>query len=222
MVKDYPVKLLLVDNYDSFTFNLKNLLLSQEGVSLVVRRNDEDFISEVAAHQYDGAIIGPGPGSPEDDDYFGYNKQLIREYGVRSFPILGVCLGFQGIFHCFGGNLKLGREPVHGKVSELFICTSGTLLKDVPEKTPVMRYHSIVADVAEKIPADIEITSYPYTEDGENADKSSPMSLEHKQFPIYGVQFHPESFATKAGETIITNFLEKCKTINYSNGLIGM
>ncbi len=210
------INILLVDNYDSFTFNLNNLVLSYEEISLSVRRNDENFISKVESREYDGAIIGPGPGSAEDESYFGYNKELILNHGQRGFPILGVCLGFQGIYYYLGGKLKLGKEPVHGKVSELCITQQGALFQGVPQRAAAMRYHSIIADTCQ-IPDDIELTSYPYLDDKINVDLKTPMSLEHKKYPIYGVQFHPESFATIVGGTIMQNFINVCRGIKFSN-----
>ncbi len=204
------INLLLVDNYDSFTFNLKDILSAQEGICLDVCRNDEDFLSNVKAGKYDGAVIGPGPGSPEEEKYFGNNKKLILDYGRRGLPILGVCLGFQGIYHCFGGRLRLGDQPVHGKVSQLAIVKPSCILDSIPERASVMRYHSIVADTSEPIPSELIVTSYAYAADEESVDFNAPMSLEHKDFPIYGVQFHPESFATKTGHIMIKNFSKKC------------
>ncbi len=204
------MRLLLVDNYDSFTFNLKHLIECQDNVTLDVCRNDDNFLDDLKNNKYAGVFISPGPGSPEDKAYFGHNKELILDYGTKGLPILGVCLGFQGIYHCFGGNLKLGKHPVHGKTSQLSIEKEGVILKDVPEKTTVMRYHSILADTTENIPEYLEITAYAYNQDN-TPDYSEPMALEHKEFPIYGVQFHPESFATSSSALMIQNFLSVCR-----------
>lgn len=202
------MKILLVDNYDSFTFNLKHLIESCGAVELNVRRNDEDFLGNVARGDYAGAIIGPGPGSPDDERYFGHNKALILEYGTRGLPILGVCLGFQGIYHLFGGRLAYSTPPMHGKTSGLDIVGDSVLLRGIAPGTRVMRYHSIVADTAAGVPDDIRITAYAH--DDTAAGKREAMALEHRRHPIHGVQFHPESFATRDGRTFIRNFLDIC------------
>jgi anthranilate synthase component 2 len=201
-----PLRILLVDNYDSFTFNLKHLVESQDGVNVTVVRNDDDFLPDVKKGIYDAAIIGPGPGSPEDDAYFGYNKNLILDHGTNGLPLLGVCLGFQGIYHCFGGKLRVGNHPVHGKTSGLKIENDGVMMKGIAPGTPVMRYHSILADTSYPVPNSLKLTAF--TEEG---GRDEPMVLEHAEFPIYGVQFHPESFATANGARMVRNFLDACR-----------
>ena len=246
-----PLHLLLVDNYDSFTFNLKHLFEAPQinqkfsngpnepneeaSIRLSVRHNDDDFLAEVKAGQYDGAIIGPGPGSPEDERYFGFNKQLILDYGTKSptdggLPILGICLGFQGIYHYFGGKLRVGEHPVHGKASRLAIQSGPeistpsqtpsqipSLLNHIPDGASVMRYHSILADLdSAPQPDDIEICAYTYQDDSPNSpiNYAEPMVLRHRKHPIFGMQFHPESFATQTGQRMAQNFIDICRHIN--------
>ncbi|OQW90847.1 MAG: hypothetical protein BWK79_18585 [Beggiatoa sp. IS2] len=204
------VHLLLIDNYDSFTYNLQHLLAVIPGVTLTVKRNDENFIKELETGNYAGVIIGPGPGSPVDDNYFGFNKRVILDFGTQGLPILGVCLGFQGIYHCFGGQLKVARLPMHGKISELQIENNGLILQDVPNGIRVMRYHSIIADLEQAIPDCLERLAYTSASLSQTLNGQELMALEHKEYPIYGVQFHPESFATEYGERIVVNFVKRC------------
>lgn len=202
-----PIRLLLIDNYDSFTFNLCHLILSQKFVELDVVRNDEaGIIDKIDRGIYDGVVIGPGPGSPVDEEYFGINKKIIMEYGTKSLPVLGVCLGFQGIFHCFGGSLKVAELPVHGKLSELDIIGDSVLLHEIPCGCKVMRYHSILCDV-ETTSNDLKITAYAAESEFSEKNGKEAMALEHKKHPIFGLQFHPESFATEFGNIFIRNFL---------------
>ena len=210
MVRD-EIHILLVDNYDSFTFNLVHLLAKEPGVRLEVKRNDDSFIDEIENGNYDGVVIGPGPGSPEDEKYFGANKKIILNFGTQGLPVLGVCLGFQGIYHCFGGKLKIASLPMHGKLSELNIKKHGIILKGVPNKVTVMRYHSIMADIEQKVPDSLDLMAYSGSGKSQEMNGPELMALEHKEHSIYGVQFHPESFATECGSLMVRNFLTKCK-----------
>lgn len=203
-----PVDLLLIDNYDSFTYNLYHLLSALKGVNLTLRRNDENYLEELDAGAYDAVIIGPGPGSPLDESYFGDCLKVITAYGTRGLPILGVCLGFQGIAHAFGATLKKASLPMHGKLSELEILKRDTLFTDVPDYPLVMRYHSLLIDPDAPFPSELIVTAEV------KANASSVLSngrelmaIEHRTYPIYGVQFHPESFATEIGVQIVENFL---------------
>jgi len=200
------VNILLVDNYDSFTFNLQHLIAKQPGVSLTVVRNDQIDLQAVDNKKYDAVVIGPGPGSPEDEAYFGLNKTLIEKYGLKGLPILGICLGFQGIFHCFGGELKVSDLPMHGKVSALEHCDATPLLADVPESSEVMRYHAIMLDT-HSTPKTLKITARAKDPIEGPEPIHQAMALEHRDYPIYGLQFHPESFATENGGLYIKNFL---------------
>lgn len=200
------INLLLIDNYDSFTYNLYDLFSSFEEVSLSVKRNDED-LSELDQGKYDAVIIGSGPGSPINQAYFGKCLHVIQEYGTKGLPIFGVCLGFQGIAYAFGASLKRCKMPKHGKLSPLTITKHDTLFKGVTESPKVMCYHSLMIDPDAPLPDDLIFTAM--TEESEESTRINGrewMALEHVKYPIYGVQFHPESYATEAGRLIVENF----------------
>lgn len=202
------VDLLLIDNYDSFTYNLYDLFYSIDGVSLTVKRNDEDFIHELDQGKYDAVVIGPGPGSPMDQAYFGNCLQVIQEYGTRGLPILGICLGFQGIAYAFGASLKRCQLPIHGKLSPLTITKHDTLFSGITESPMVMRYHSLMIDPDASLPDELLFTAMvKETEESSMINGREWMALEHIEYPIYGIQFHPESYATETGRLIAKNFL---------------
>ena len=204
------IELLLIDNYDSFTYNLYHLLSEIEGVSLTVRRNDDDYLPELDAGTYDAVIIGPGPGSPTDESYFGDCLKVIKHYGTNGLPILGVCLGFQGIAHAFGASLKRANLPMHGKLSELNILKDDTLFAGISGVPEVMRYHSLMIDPGQHIPKELVITAEVNKEASSvQSNGREIMALEHQIYPIYGVQFHPESFGTDTGLQIVKNFLRQ-------------
>jgi anthranilate synthase component 2 len=202
--------ILLIDNYDSFTFNLQHLIAMNADVTLSVKRNNENFIKDIESGMYSGVVIGPGPGSSENDDYFGFNKKVILDFGTQGLPILGICLGFQGIYNCFGGSLKIAKLPMHGKISELNISNNGLILKGVPNRAKIMRYHSILADLDQRIPEELNLTAYTHASMSQEINGTELMAIEHREHPIYGLQFHPESFATEYSKQIIINFLNKC------------
>jgi anthranilate synthase/aminodeoxychorismate synthase-like glutamine amidotransferase len=184
--------ILLIDNYDSFTFNLAQYL-GELGAPPVVRRNDEVSIEEIERMQPQRIVISPGPGRPEDA---GVTVETIRKLGPR-IPLLGVCLGHQGIGLAFGGNVVRAGELMHGKVSAVHHDGRG-VFKGVSQPFTAGRYHSLV--VAEPVPDQLEIAAR--TEDG------TIMGLRHRTAPIHGVQFHPESVLTPEGRTLLRNFLE--------------
>ncbi|RAP49416.1 MAG: aminodeoxychorismate/anthranilate synthase component II [Methanosphaera sp. SHI613] len=186
--------ILLLDNYDSFTYNLYQMLKEFEE-DVVVRRNDKITTEEVRNINPSHIIISPGPGCPVNEKDFGICGNIIKEF--KEIPILGVCLGNQGIYSVYGGKIKKSI-PVHGKKDEI-THTKSRLFEDIPERFEVVRYHSLICD-EKKIPSDIKITSY--TDDG------IIMSIEHEKYPNYGVQFHPESIGSKYGHEIIENFLD--------------
>jgi len=187
------MKLLVIDNYDSFTYNLVQLFGEMEGVDLVVKRNDEISIEEIKTLKPDRICISPGPGRPENA---GISSELIRELGPR-VPILGVCLGHQCIAQVFGGEIVRAEKLMHGKTSQIHHQSRG-VFKDLAEPLEATRYHSLIVK-RESVPDSLEITAK--TDDGEI------MGLQHREFPIHGVQFHPESILTTEGRKLLANFL---------------
>ena len=184
--------ILLIDNYDSFTFNLAQYL-GELGAPPVVKRNDEISVDDVEAMRPDRIVISPGPGRPEDA---GISVETIRRLGPR-IPLLGVCLGHQGIGFAFGGTISRARALMHGKVSAVHHDGRG-VFKGISQPFSAGRYHSLV--VAEPVPEQLEVSAR--TEDG------TIMGLRHRTAPIHGVQFHPESVLTNEGRRLLRNFLE--------------
>ena len=184
--------ILLIDNYDSFTFNLAQYL-GELGQGPVVRRNDELTMGEVEAMRPERIVISPGPGRPEDA---GISVDIIRTLGAR-VPILGVCLGHQAIGHAFGGNVVRAPTLMHGKTSSIRHDGRG-VFSGVTQPFVAGRYHSLV--VASPAPQTLEVSAK--TEEG------VIMGLRHREWPIHGVQFHPESVLTGEGRKILRNFLE--------------
>ncbi len=197
------MKILIIDNYDSFTYNLYQyvgeiLEKKQEKFQIDVFKNDEISLEKIKEKKYDKIIISPGPGRPESNKYFGVCREVIEQLG-KTTPILGVCLGMQGISHVFGAKIDFAKEPMHGKTSQILHEEKG-IFQGIPKNVDVMRYHSLVVVSNEKFNSFIKITATAI-------DTGEIMAIEHKKFPIYGVQFHPESFATEGGQKIISNFL---------------
>jgi len=194
------MKFLIIDNYDSFVYNLAQRL-GELGVSSDVIRNDKITINEIKNGNYDAIVISPGPGTPEDKRYFGICKNVILELGPET-PILGVCLGHQGIIDCFGGKVKNARNIRHGKTSQIKHY-GDSLFKGVENPFRATRYHSLVGEKT-IIPDSLKITAVA-EDDGEI------MGVSHKEFLIEGVQFHPESIMTNEGKKILKNFIERVK-----------
>lgn len=187
------MKLLLMDNYDSFSYNLYQLL-GRAGFEITVRRNDRITLEEVEKLDPDCIVISPGPGTPLRKRYFGINSELILELGCT--PILGVCLGHQGIAHAFGARIIHAGRVMHGKPSS--IEHDGSPLFDgIPSPLTGGRYHSLAVD-RKTLPAEITVTAT--SEDGEI------MALSHRRRPAFGVQFHPESILTPRGYDMLLNF----------------
>ena len=187
------MKLLVIDNYDSFTYNLVQLFGEMEDVDLVVKRNDEVSIDEIKKLEPDRICISPGPGRPENA---GISSELIRELGPR-VPILGVCLGHQCIAQVFGGEIVRAEKLMHGKTSQIHHQGRG-VFERLAEPLEATRYHSLIVK-RESVPDSLETTAK--TDDGEI------MGLQHREFPIHGVQFHPESILTTEGRKLLANFL---------------
>ena len=184
--------ILVIDNYDSFTYNLVQYL-GELGAEVVVRRNDDGSLSSIRGRAPNGILISPGPGRPEDA---GITLELIEKMGAET-PILGVCLGHQSIAQRFGASIVRADRLMHGRTSPIHHTEQG-LFKGLPSPLTATRYHSLIVDQA-TIPSELELTAW--TEEGE------VMGLRHIELPIEGVQFHPESFLTEHGHQMIENWL---------------
>ena len=189
--------ILLLDNYDSFTYNVYQLL-SELGAAVDVVRNDKISVDE--AKRFDAVIISPGPGVPKDA---GISEQLIDEL-KGTLPILGICLGHQAIGEVFGGKVVRAREVVHGKTSRLKHNGKG-LYDGLAQGVEVVRYHSLIIE-RETLPACLEVTS--------ELDDGTIMGVRHKVFDVEGIQFHPESILTPQGHVMMKNFLNQCAMRN--------
>ncbi len=199
------MKVLIIDNYDSFTYNLYQyvgeILESHESSFVLdVIRNDQISLEEIQERRYDKIIISPGPGEPSDLAYFGICAKVITDISEQ-VPVLGVCLGMQGIAHYFGGKVVRSNLPMHGKTSKIVHDGKG-VFKDLPQDIEVMRYHSLIAEIG-SLPSCLEITAKVLYEDG----SFEIMGLRHKNLSVEGIQFHPESFATEGGKKMLENFL---------------
>jgi len=182
--------ILMIDNYDSFTYNLVQYLSELDEVITV--RNDQISLEQIEIIHPDRIVISPGPGTPDDA---GISKEVIRAFKGR-IPILGVCLGHQAIGEVFGGKVVRATAPFHGKVSEIHHRGKG-ILAGLPEPFRATRYHSLVVE-ERSLPKIMEVTAHTL--------EGTVMALEHRDFPIFGVQFHPESILTESGMTILRNF----------------
>ena len=198
------MKVLIIDNYDSFTFNLYQYIgeiLIEKGERFVldVIRNDAITQGEIKKKKYDRIIISPGPGDPREKKYFGVCSDVVIKLGNK-VPLLGICLGMQGFVSCFGGEIRRAKRPMHGKVSIITHDGIG-IFSTLPQDLEVMRYHSLIVS-KDSLPSCFTITAI-------TKDTKELMGIRHKTYPIEGVQFHPESFATEAGKLMLENFLMK-------------
>jgi len=194
------MKFLIIDNYDSFVYNLAQIL-GELGVESDVIRNDKITIEQIKEKNYDAIIISPGPGTPEERKYFGICNDIITKLGDKT-PILGVCLGHQGIIQCFGGKVVNAEKVRHGKTSPIKHFKD-SIFDGVKNPFRATRYHSLVGDKT-IIPDTLKITAVA-EDDGE------VMAVSHKKFLIEGVQFHPESIMTPEGKKILSNFVKMVK-----------
>ena len=194
------MKFLIIDNYDSFVYNIAQRL-GELGVNSDVIRNDKITINEIKEKNYDAIIISPGPGTPEEKRYFGICKDVIQKLGPK-LPILGICLGHQGIIDCFGGKVVNAGNVRHGKTSQIQHYDD-SLFHGVKNPFRATRYHSLVGDKT-IIPDSLKITAIA-VDDGEI------MGVSHKEYFIEGVQFHPESIMTDEGKKILENFITRVK-----------
>lgn len=190
------IKTLILDNYDSFTYNLFQYVAESCG-NPIVKKNDGVSLSQIEKLKPTHIIISPGPGTPTRKKDFGICAEVIKKYAGK-IPILGVCLGHQGIIHVFGGKIIQAPWPMHG-ITSLVNIKRSNIFRGLPPKIPVMRYHSLIVD-SQKIPKDFMVTAH-------TAKDKLIMAVQHKKFPLYGIQFHPESFETPHGKKIIRNFL---------------
>lgn len=191
--------ILMIDNYDSFTYNLVQYLGEFEP-QIEVIRNDEANVEEIEALSPDFIFISPGPGTPNDA---GISKQVIRQLGTR-IPILGICLGHQCLGEVFGGTVTNAPRLMHGKTSPVYHYLH-PLFDGVPNPFEATRYHSLIVQEA-SLPAELEVIAF--TKEGEI------MGLSHREYPIFGLQFHPESILTKSGKHILRNFMSLKVPVN--------
>ncbi|MFA6916394.1 MAG: aminodeoxychorismate/anthranilate synthase component II [Parachlamydiales bacterium] len=187
------MSILLLDNYDSFTYNIVHALWGV-GAKVNVIKNDEITVSELLAMNPPGIVIGPGPGCPKDA---GISLDLIRAAAMQRVPLLGICLGMQAIGEAFGGVVCKAEKPMHGKLSPLTHLGTG-LFKDIPNGFLVTRYHSLVVEES-TLPPELIVTA--------RTSKNEVMALKHSLYPIEGVQFHPEAVASEYGPTLFFNWI---------------
>jgi len=192
------MRFLILDNYDSFVYNIAQYL-GELGVDCEVIRNNKITTDEIRQKNYDAIIISPGPGTPEDKKYFGVCTDVIKEIGPTK-PILGVCLGHQGIIHAFGGKITNAGRVRHGKTSPIKH-VEDPLFQGVKNPFRATRYHSLVGDKT-IIPDSLQVTAIA-------EDDLEVMAVRHKEYLIEGVQFHPESIMTEDGKKIFANFVKE-------------
>ena len=196
------MKILIIDNYDSFTFNLYQyvgeiFVKKNQPFVLDVIRNNQITENEIKKRNYNKIIISPGPGNPSNPLYFGVCAKVLLEIGKKT-PVLGVCLGMQGMAYHFGGKIIPAKQPMHGKISLIKHNGLG-IFKDLPQNLEVMRYHSLTVEKL-SLPKSLKVTAI-------SQDTKEIMGLHHTIYPIEGIQFHPESFATEGGKLMLSNFL---------------
>lgn len=191
------MKVLIIDNYDSFVYNLAQYV-GELGANIFVCRNDRITLEQARAYQPDRIILSPGPGTAEDARYFGVCKEILQNLSCN-IPTLGVCLGHQGIISTFGGKVVNAKHLMHGKTSRIKHDAKG-IFKDVRNPFTATRYHSLVGEQA-SIPSCLKVTAV-------SDDDNEIMGVRHVEYPIEGVQFHPESILCEEGKIIIKNFLE--------------
>jgi len=188
--------ILVIDNYDSFVYNIAQIV-SELGAIAIVVRNDEISLSAIDRINPDKIIISPGPGTPEKKEDIGISLDIIKRY-CKSIPILGICLGHQVIGYAFGAKIRRARTIMHGKIDTIKILNEDTLLKGIPKIIKATRYNSLVIDNVSK---ELVIDAISLN-DGEI------MAIHHVEYPIYGLQFHPESIGTEHGKQILKNFID--------------
>ncbi len=188
--------ILIVDNYDSFVYNIAQIVGELGGAPIVVR-NDELSIKAVERIDPDAIIISPGPGTPERREDIGVSIDIVKRF-YRSTPILGICLGHQIIGYAFGSRIRRARTIMHGKISQIEILSDVEIFRGVPKIIKATRYHSLVVDSP---PPEMIVAAM-------SIDDEEIMALAHTKYHVYGVQFHPESIGTKYGKKILKNFID--------------
>ncbi len=196
------MSLVIIDNYDSFTFNLFQMLQPLVPAPIKVFRNDEITFEELHNLNPDHVVMSPGPGHPGNASDFGVCKDVILNRKKLNAAILGVCLGHQGIVHHLGGKVIRAPQIIHGKTSKISVKSKTPLFDGIDNEFEAMRYHSLIAEL-ETVPDEITVTAQ---ENGHGL----VMALQHKTDRLYGVQFHPESIGTPQGQKMLRNFVEKC------------
>ena len=189
--------ILMIDNYDSFTYNIVQYL-GELGATVDVRRNDEISLDEIQQLEPEKIVISPGPCTPNEA---GISMEVVRTFG-QSIPILGICLGHQSIGQSYGGEIVRARQVMHGKLSKVHHDGQG-IFQDVPNPIEVTRYHSLVVS-KNSVPISLDVAAWTEFEDG---TFDEVMALRHRDFEVEGVQFHPESIKTQAGHQLLNNFL---------------
>ena len=192
----------ILDNYDSFTYNLYQMVQALTDEKVEVYRNDALTFRDILSAKPSKIILSPGPGHPANDKDFGVCKQIVIEYEKLKVPTLGVCLGHQGMVQHLGGKVGRAKFIVHGKASDIEVTKQSPLFKGLATTFPAMRYHSLVAS-DENFPEQLEVIA-------RSKSDNEIMALQHKRHPLYGVQFHPESIGTPEGNVILRNFVELC------------
>lgn len=187
--------ILFIDNYDSFTYNLVQYV-GEITPDILVKRNDKITLDEIKNLNPDKILVSPGPCTPKEA---GISVDVIKEFGEKGIPILGVCLGHQSIGYAYGGNVIRADKIMHGKVSQVFHNEKG-IFSEIPSPFTATRYHSLIIE-RKTLPDCLEITAW--------CEDETIMGVKHKEYPIVGVQFHPESILTEHGKTIIRNFINE-------------
>ncbi len=195
--------ILIIDNYDSFTFNLYQLISVVSGQEALVKRNDELSLEEIKAMKPSAIVLSPGPGHPGLARDFGVCKDVVCAATQLDCPILGVCLGHQGIVQHSGGKVIRAPQPVHGKMSEIKILADCPLFRGIDSGSKVMRYHSLIAERS-SMPENLQVVAEV------NGESEIVMALQDKRGKIFGLQFHPESVGTELGKKILENFISLC------------
>lgn len=193
---------LIIDNYDSFTFNLYQMMQAETERKVIVKRNDTLSLSDVVDLNLSGIVLSPGPGHPANATDFGVCKEVIENAAKIEAPVLGVCLGHQGIGHYMGGSVQRAPQIVHGKMSTVECTNASPLFAGMPKTFAAMRYHSLIVE-DQDFPDCLEVTA-------REQQGGLIMALQHKTLPLFGVQFHPESIGTPEGKSIFRNFIGLC------------